>query len=41
MATILIGTKADLRDERAVTAEEAEQLAADNNMLYFETRARE
>ena len=40
VATLLIGNKCDLTDERAVTREEAEQLAADNNMMYFETSAR-
>ena len=40
VATLLIGNKCDLTDERAVTREEAEQLAADNNMQYFETSAR-
>ena len=39
-ATLLIGNKCDLTDERAVTREEAEQLAADNNMSYYETSAR-
>ena len=32
VATLLIGNKADLTEERAVTQAEAEQLAADNNM---------
>ena len=40
VATLLIGNKCDLVEERAVTREEAEQLAADNNMQYFETSAR-
>ena len=40
VATLLIGNKCDLADERAVTREEAEQGARDNNMQYFETSAR-
>ena len=40
IATMLIGTKCDLTDDRAVTREEAEQLAAEHNMTYFETSAR-
>ena len=37
---MLIGTKCDLTEDRAVTREEAEQLAAEHNMTYFETSAR-
>ena len=40
VSTLLIGNKCDLEDERAVSREEAEQLAADNGMMYFETSAR-
>ena len=40
VATLLIGNKCDLTDERVVSQEEAEALAADNNMQYFETSAR-
>ena len=40
VATLLIGNKADLTEERQVSRAEAEQLAADNNMEYFETSAR-
>ena len=40
IATMLIGTKCDLTEDRAVTREEAEQLAAEHNMTYFETSAR-
>merc|ERR1719232_453033 len=36
-AVILIGTKSDLADERVVSVEEAEQLAAESGMTYFET----
>ena len=40
VATILIGTKCDLEEDRVISKEEAESLAADNNMMYFETSAR-
>ena len=40
VATLLIGNKCDLTEERAVTREEAEQVARDNNMQYYETSAR-
>ena len=40
VSTLLIGNKCDLEEERAVSREEAEQLAADNGMIYFETSAR-
>ena len=40
VTTLLIGNKSDLENERAVSREEAAQLAADNNMVYFETSAR-
>ena len=40
ITTMLIGTKCDKTDERAVTTEEAEALAAEHNMMYFETSAR-
>ena len=40
-AVILIGTKCDLADERVVSTEEAQQLAAESGMTYFETSARE
>ena len=39
--TILIGNKNDLVDERQVTQEEAELFSQTNNMMYFETSARE
>ena len=41
VSTLLVGNKCDLEDERAVSREEAEQLAAENGMQYFETSARE
>ena len=40
VATILVGTKCDLEEDRVISKEEAESLAADNNMMYFETSAR-
>ena len=39
--TILIGNKNDLVDERQVTQEEAELFSETNNMIYFETSAKE
>ena len=39
VATLLIGNKCDLPD-RVISREQAEQLAADNNMQYFETSAK-
>ena len=39
--TILIGNKNDLVDERQVTQEEAELFSQTNNMMYFETSAKE
>ena len=41
VATLLVGNKCDLEHERTVSKEEGEQLAAENNMLYFETSARD
>ncbi len=41
MATLLLGNKCDLADERVITKEQAEALAAENNMIYFETSARD
>jgi Ras-related protein Rab-8A len=38
---ILIGNKADLVDERAVSEEEGRALAAEYGMLFFETSARD
>ena len=38
---ILIGNKKDLVDERQVTQEEAEMFAETNNMIYFETSAKD
>ena len=38
---MLIGTKCDLRDKRAVLKEKAEQFADEHDMLYFETSAKE
>ena len=40
-SVLLIGTKCDLVEERVVSTEEAEQLAAESGMTYFETSARE
>ena len=40
IATLLIGNKCDLEDERAISKETAEQFAADNGMQYFETSAK-
>ena len=40
IATLLIGNKCDLEDERAISKEQAQQFAADNNMQYFETSAK-
>ena len=39
--TILIGNKNDLVEERQVTQEEAELFSQTNNMMYFETSAKE
>ena len=40
ISTMLIGTKCDLTEERAVTREEAEQIAREHGMKYYETSAR-
>ena len=40
VSMILVGNKCDLEDDRAVSREDAEQLAAENGMLYFETSAK-
>ena len=40
VATLLMGNKADLEDERVVTREQAEALARENNMVYFEASAK-
>jgi small GTP-binding protein len=39
VATVLLGNKADLTADRHVTREEAERVAQENKMLYFETSA--
>ena len=36
---ILIGNKSDLEDQRVISKERGEQLASENNMLFFETSA--
>ena len=36
---ILIGNKSDLEDQRVISKEKGEQLASENNMLFFETSA--
>ena len=36
---LLIGTKSDLEEERKISKEEAEEMAKNNNMAYFETSA--
>ena len=38
---ILIGNKKDMEDERKVSQEEAEKFSETNNMMYFETSAKE
>ena len=38
---ILIGNKKDLEEERQVTQEEAEAFSETNNMIYFETSAKD
>ena len=38
---ILIGNKKDLEDKRQVTHEEAETFSENNNMIYFETSAKD
>ena len=40
MAKILVGNKVDLDENRAVKKEQAESLALNNKMHYFETSAR-
>jgi len=37
---VLVGNKIDLEDERKVSCEEAEALAAQHKMRYFETSAK-
>ena len=37
----LVGNKADLRDRRAVVADEAREFATENGMLFFETSAKD
>ena len=37
---VLIGNKADLNEQRKVTFEEGQQMAKNNNMLFFETSAK-
>ena len=41
MPMVLFGNKCDLEEKRQVKKEEAENLAAKNNMIYFETSAKE
>ena len=41
VATLLLGNKCDLTDERVISKEQAQALAEENNMIYFETSARE
>ena len=36
---VLIGNKSDLEEERAIQKERGEELARENNMLFFETSA--
>ena len=38
--TVLVGNKADLSDDRAVTADEGAALAAEHGMLFAETSAK-
>ncbi len=38
---VLVGNKCDLNDKRQVTAEEGKDLADRNEMLFFETSAKE
>ena len=38
---VLIGNKSDLVDKREVTEEEIENFAKDNNIMYFETSAKD
>ena len=37
---ILVGNKADLEEKRCVSKEQAEQLANELNLMYFETSAK-
>ena len=37
---VLVGNKSDLNDKRKVTLEEGQQMAKNNNMLFFETSAK-
>ena len=39
IAKVLVGNKADLEDKRVVTKNQAQQLAAEHDMQYFETSA--
>ena len=38
---VLIGNKCDIQDEREVTKDEAQKFAKENDMLFFETSAKE
>ena len=41
VAKILVGNKVDMVNERKISKEEAERMAAQNNMKYWETSAKE
>ena len=41
IAKILVGNKIDLADDRKITAQQAEEMAASQNMKYYDASAKE
>ena len=41
VAKILVGNKVDMTSDRKISEEQAQQMAAQNNMKYFEASAKE
>ena len=41
VAKILVGNKVDMASDRKISEEQAQQMAAQNNMKYFEASAKE